>query len=537
MKTQETLMLLAMAGSVASAGDPFTEEAASRGLDYTFTDHMFGYSALFVDFDMDGDPDLFAVGGDSGKVGLWENDGAGNFSDRAPQARIPGSTMYVAAASADFDNDGDPDLYLCNWFEPDVLLRNDGDFQFTDVTAEAGLGSDGPASSASWTDYDNDGWLDFYVSIWNLDGRAESLLYHNNGDGTFTDVALELGVQDPKSLAFQACFFDFDRDGDQELYTTNDKGYARGCDWPNRFFRNDGGVFADIGADSGAGICCNAMNVGVGDFDRNLYPDVFVTNTSEGNILLLNNGDGTYTDGSGATGTSPIAVGWAGQFLDYDNNAYQDLFVCDMSGPDKLWHNDGQWPVSDAAADMGVADANKSFSASYADADGDGDLDMVRTSNMNPLALYINHEGEHRRWLRVRTLGMSGHPTPGTMVEILDANGVRQYGEVIYNAGYKSQNELVIHFGLDDAASVARVEIAWPDGTTRVLEDVAVNQVILARYCAADVTDDGTIDVQDFFAFLDAFAADESWADWDANGILDSDDFFGFLNDLAGGCS
>jgi hypothetical protein len=300
-------MLLFALVSVAPAGQAvaFTEEAIARGVSYNIEQpDTFGSGLAFVDLDNDADPDLVVIGrtttGVGPILGVYENDGAGAFIDRSvAYLQIPQLRMASGVTAADYDADGDLDLYISVWLQPNVLLRNNGNFSFTDVSAPAGLNDAGAGAGCGWGDYDGDGWLDVYVpnrTGTNLPtGEPSTIpnrLFRNLG-GTFIDVAAALGVAEGDSRSFQASFFDFDRDADADLYLVNDKGLSSGCQWRSRFWENVGGALVDISLESRTDGCVDGMCIALGDFDRNGLQDIYVTNLPFGNQLYLNNGDGT----------------------------------------------------------------------------------------------------------------------------------------------------------------------------------------------------------------------------------------------------
>jgi len=245
----------------ANAESPFTEEAFLRGIAYTTSENnTFGKGLAFVDLDADGDDDLIATGAANGVVGIWENDGDGFFTYRQTGGTPRALPKASSVCAADYNADGLKDVYIGNWVGGggNLLLRNNGNFSFTDVAQEAGVNDLGAAGGCAWADYDNDGKIDLYVA--NRTGSESSpipnRLYRNRGDGTFVDVAQELGVADQR-LSCQVLWFDLGNDGDADFYLSTDKGYATGLG--NRMFRNDGGTFVEISAQSGTDILMEGM--------------------------------------------------------------------------------------------------------------------------------------------------------------------------------------------------------------------------------------------------------------------------------------
>ncbi|MCH7597274.1 MAG: VCBS repeat-containing protein, partial [Planctomycetes bacterium] len=405
------------------------------------------------------------------------NDGTGNFTNRFAGSGIPVIAKMSSVIVADYDSDGDLDIYLGNWELPNVLMRNDGGFNFTDVSVAAGVADVGAAVGCAWGDFDNDSHVDLYVA--NRGGSSGNpitqRLYRNQGDGTFVDVAVALGVNYTIPL-YQAVFVDFDLDGDADLYLSGDKCAAHGE--PNRLYRNDGGTFTDISVGSGADVCIGSMGVAIGDLNFDGWPDMYCTDVPPDNVMLLNQGgNGTFVDDAIASGLASNAIGWAAIFFDYDNDTREDLYVCNSSDVNRLYDNDGVWPIPDVAAALQVNDPGSSFGAAVGDIDGDGDLDLLVSDNGDRVRLFINHEGENRNWIKFHVRGYGeSYAAIGANVQI-NVGSTSQRKEVIAGGnGFKGQNELILHFGLDTAQTVDEAVITWPGGHTRTLTNLVANR-------------------------------------------------------------
>ncbi len=544
---------LIIAGDVAydldaRAQSPFTEEALQRGVNYPIAfnhgaAHSFGEGVAFADLDGDWDPDLITVGRWDGVVGLFENDGSGYFTDLSATSAIPQGINHSGVTAADFDGDQDVDLFLANWLQPNLLLRNDGDFAFTDVTAKADMGDAGAGTGCAWGDYDGDGRLDVYLSNRTDSGFGggggtleENRLYHNLGGGQFEEVAESLGVQDPGAPTFQAVFFDFDWDGDADLYLSTDKGYADG-DFRNHLFENQGGAFVEITDKSGTGASINSMGVAVGDFDVNGFQDLYCTNTLEGNPLYLNQGDGTFVESSALAGVQSFAFGWGAVFYDYDNNSFLDLYVCNITSTNRFYVYNGAWPAVNLAVALAVADQGLSYGVAVADIDNDGDLDMAVQNENDRTRLYINHQGETRNWARLNVIGQgSNFFAIGARVAVRTGKDWR-IREIIAGSNYKSQNELTVHVGVDLAETLDEVFVTWPGGASRTLLGLAANRTwfIVPPEQLGDIDGDGAVtpaDITPFVAVLVGAAADPvaaARADLGGNGLPDGGDIGPFV--------
>lgn len=471
------------AGAIA----PFTEEAVQRGIVYVMQDwpQSYGHTGFgcgFADLDGDGDPDIVLIGAATGSVGIFENDGTGTFIDRSQFNGIPTLPEGSAFVAGDYDSDGDLDLYFTQIGLRNVLLRNNGGFQFTDLFETANVGGSGASESACFGDYNGDGRLDLYVV--NYHGIGYDLpnkLYRNLGNGTFDDVAPALGVDDA-GLGYQAVWFDYDRDADLDLYLSNDK--AVGSQLPNQLWRNDGGQFVNVSQASGTNVALDSMGVACGDFDGNGWPDLYCTNVpgagGMNNPLLLNQGDGTFARAEGLWGVDNLFISWGAIFFDFDNDGLQDLYVNNMNDPNTLYRRTTALSSTEiGAVAMVTGNIGKSFSSAIADVDGDGDLDLLLNNLSGNVQLFINHEGQKRNWIRCRLVGSGNNVfAVGAGVGIRVGN-TWQFQEILAGGnGYKGQNELTIHFGLDDATIVDEIVVYWPGGATTTAENIPANQVL-----------------------------------------------------------
>jgi len=498
LRTEQSVRVLICAGlaiglgaapMAASAGDPapFTEEAFARGIEF-WADHTngdTGRGVAFVDLDNDGDPDVVLLGEVDGTTGIYENDGNGFFTAIVPEEPLPKSTRTASVTAADYDNDGDQDLYIGVYGEFNQLLRNEGSFTFTNVADEAGVkggdGLHGPATGTCWGDYDNDGWLDLYVS----QDPERNYFFHNLGDGTFEEVAIELGVETQlDSPTFQPAFLDYDRDGDHDLFIASDRGYITDCWNHNWFYENQGdGTFVDITESSGTFGCINGMGLAVGDYDNDGLLDLYITNTKQGNPLYMNQGDGTFIDESIESETITYKVGWATTFFDYDNDGYQELYSCNVTTegemqPNSFYSHTGSWPTIDVAPILGIDSTKNSMCMATADVDNDGDVDFLLQSWNSYIELWINNEGDANGANFVK-LDMQGQGANrfaiGSSIEI-SAGGMTQYREVAAGSNHKCQNELVQHVGLGAETMIDTATAYWLGGDSRPLSNIPAGE-------------------------------------------------------------
>ncbi len=467
--------------ALAGTPVPFTEEAVARGINYTPRyGNLWGRGLALADLDDDGDPDLITLGALGDVPGIYENDGSGNFIDRSIGSGIGPTLRASGVIAGDYDNDGDLDLYISCWMEPNFLYRNEGGFVFTDQTGVARVGDPGGGQGCAWGDYDNDGLLDLYVANRPEDPISPppipNRLYHNLGNGEFEEVALLLGVDRGNDPTFQASFVDFDRDGDADLYLATDKGECDANGWRNHLFENVGGTFVDITASSGTEACIEAMCIAIGDFNGNGHQDFYCTNGPPGNALFINQGDSTFTAEAGISGTSSFALGWGSVMFDFDNDRDLDLYVCNQTVENRLYRNDSAWPCVGIASSMGVDDSGASFTTAVADVDNDGDMDLFLANIEVPIRLFINNNGGIGNWVKFDVIGEGpARYAIGANIRVRTAS-TWQLREVIAGCNFKNQNDLVQHIGLGSASITNEIEITWPGGYARTLTNYPANQ-------------------------------------------------------------
>lgn len=489
---------------------PFADEAMQRGITYLALfprgepDVVPGSGIGFLDLDLDDDLDMMVLGrvGD-GLVGVYENDGTGRFTDRSADSGIPPDRLIRALAAGDYDDDGDWDVYLSYWTARNGLFRNDGDFHFTDVTEFAGVGHVGQGSGCSWGDYDGDQRLDLYVSDYGID--RPNRLYRNRGDGSFEDVAPALGVTSGRRT-MQGAFLDFDGDADMDLYVANDLMGFICPECCNELYRNDGGVFSKMPDESGANACLNSMCIAVGDVDNNLALDFFFTDDffRPGNILILNQGDGTFVNASTEAGINPMgAVGWGAVFFDYDNDGYEELFVTYNTAANQFYENDGRFPLTNVASSLGLDFDGLSYCTAVGDVDDDGDLDLAVWSRQQNIRLYMNQEGHKRRWAKLVVIGEGRNKFGIGATVTISAGGRRQIRHLMAGNNFKGQDSNELHFGLDTARTLDEIVVLWPGGTTRTLTNYAGNKTwkLYPPSRLGDANGDGVVGADDLAAF------------------------------------
>jgi enediyne biosynthesis protein E4 len=570
---------IGLAGSVlagaALAGEPgdistFTEEAVSRGLVYEIqstselTSSVHGFGIAIADLNGNGHNDLVLLGHSEGIVGFFENDGNGFFTDRSytevdgkpvPKFVYP---MASGIAVADFTGNGLVDIYITqvnDGITPgrNVLLRNEGDFEFTDVSAAADVDNNSRGHAAVWVDFDNSGWLDLYVVNYTYpsvqdDSEHRNKLYRNLGNGTFEDISAGSGVDD-HGMGLAAVFSDINRNGWLDLYVVNDRGHSPPMYRANQSWRNDGGQFQNTCETSGLCLGLFSMGVATGDITGNGFVDFYVTNLPHPsayngwNPLLINQGDWTFTEECQDAGVCQLILSWASIFFDYNNNGWLDLYVCNQTQANRLYANTGQFPFVNITSETGVAGSEgHSYNAAVGDLTGNGALDLVLNNygtggEPANVQLFVNHEGTKRNWVRFNVVGYApNHHAIGSNVEIT-ADGHTQWRE-IYAGGnnFKSQNELVYHFGLDQVSVVDQIVVNWPGGNvTRTLTNYPANHTwtIYPPEMLGDANGDGLINVTDLLALFSAWGPVQPGTeimDINGDGIINVTDLLALFN-------
>lgn len=506
------------------AGIAFRHENSAT--DEKYMVETMGAGGGFLDYDGDGDLDIYLVNGaplpGSTHIGapptnaLYRNDGEGRLTDTTVAAGVGDTGFGMGMAAADYDNDGDLDLYVTN-FGDNVFYRNNGDGTFTDITEHAGVATGGWSASAAFGDADGDGLLDLFVSRY-VDFRLDnhkfcgnlaenlpaychpdvynaepSVLYRNQGDGTFADVTAEAGVTTPgegKSLG--VVWGDYDNDGDQDIYVANDS-------MRNFLFQNDGtGKFHDVTLLAGVGYSEDGqaqagMGTDLGDYDGDGWLDIVVTNLDfEYNALYRGDTSGIFTDvsyNSGLAEPSLNYVGFGTFFFDYDNDGWLDVFVATghiidniaafgsistYEEPNFLFHNNGDGTFDDVSKTTGEVFTTRDVArgAAAGDVDGDGDEDILVTRCGQTAVLLENVGGNENGWLALRLVGTdSNRDGVGARVSVHFGDRVVMK-EVKAGSSYLSQSALELTFGLGNNKVAERVEIRWPSGTIETIEAV-----------------------------------------------------------------
>lgn len=546
--------------------EPFVDEAVARGVTYAVqpwngpTGQFQGFGCAIADLNGNGQQDIVIMGDGQGLVGIYENDGTGHFNDHSATSNIPLLTKPSGIALADYNGNGMLDIYITQQtYHANVLLRNLDGFTFQDVSDQAGVANTGYGESAAWADYDNDGWLDLYVVNYTFpsqinDPTRRNQLYRNNADGTFTPVAQQLGVDD-HGVGYAAVWSDVNRNGWLDLHVVNDRGHLPSQFRSNQLWRNDGGTFTNISESSGTDIGMWAMGVAAGDFYGNGYPDFYITNLPNiggyggVNPLLINQGDETFVDMNYKAGVEQFIFSWAAFFFDFTNNGHLDLYVCNQGQANNLFANSGSFPTQLVTEQAGVqGTTGNSFNAAYGDVTGNGSLDILLnnygTFGPTNVQLFINYEGNTRNWMRFNVVGHDGNTRAiGANIDL--RVGDTWHWREIYAGGnnFKSQNEMVFHFGLNDTETADEIVVNWPGGNiTRTLSNYPANHTwtIYPPERLGDATGDGSVGLPDLLALLGAWGSVTPGAevvDMNGDGVIDVTDILQLLSKWTGSAS
>jgi hypothetical protein len=492
---------------------------------------MSGGVALF-DYDNDGYLDIYFVNSltvdlakshQKTRSALYHNNGAGTFADVTDKAGVGDIGFGMGVAVGDYNNDGFDDLYV-TCLGPNHLFKNNGNGTFTEVTTKAGVGDPRWSTGAAFVDYDNDGKLDLFVSNYvdfdlnhlpefgqgrtcqfkgvpvqcgprGLPGAGDSL-YHNNGDGTFTDVSKKAGLSDPNGYyGMGVICSDFDEDGFVDIFVANDST-------PNFLYHNNGdGTFKEIGftsgmAVSGSGSEQGCMGVTVADYDHDGMLDLFVTNfDDEYNTLYHYDSRNLFTDVSYAAKVAEVSlpyVGWGTKFFDYDNDGWVDLFVANGHAyPQRdryrerklLHHNNRDGTFTEVAEQFGSAlmEERVSRGVAFGDIDNDGDVDLVCNDLDGVPQLLRNEGGNANNFVLIKTVGVkSNRDGIGGRVKVVTGD-LTQVDEVRSGGSYLSQNDLRLHFGIARRTKIDLIEVRWPSGVVDKITDLSANKTFTIK--------------------------------------------------------
>src|ERR1700693_2175652 len=532
-KAQDSRITVRYTDIRKEAGITFLQDSTQTEEKYYL--ETMGTGVGWIDYDQDGLMDLFFV--QSGETdaykpahplrsALYRNNGDGTFTDVTEKAGVGGEGHYgQGVAVGDLDNDGYPDLYVTGYGRA-ILYHNNGDGTFTDVTAKAGVADEGGwSASAGWFDYDKDGWLDLLVTnyiewspknnMWcgerrpgyrsychpgNYKGQ-KTKLYHNNHDGTFTDVSDKSGVGKPESKGMGVVLADFNNDGWTDIAIANDS-------WPNFLFINKhDGTFEDVSFVSGMAASEDGryeagMGIDAADVDGDGWQDVYITHLDfELNRLYHNNHDGTFTDDTFRSGLGDKAMLLSGvsmKFVDYDNDGWDDILQLNSAMLDNvaLYHSEvsykepllmfrnlgkGHFAMTSAALGPDFLRPVAGRGLATADYDNNGDIDIVTNNRGDYPSLLRNDGGNANHWLEILLIGTKSNRDGIGASLRLTAEGVSHVEQAKGGMSYMSASDPRIFFGLGKRTKIDSLEITWPGGLVEKLMNVPIDKIIAVK--------------------------------------------------------
>ena len=544
------LLVLLLMGATSTSEVQFVDVTQQSKVDFKqensatsnkYLIETMGGGVALLDYDNDGRLDIFFTNGGQiddpmpdGKTPdksdkrfwnrLYHQNADTKFTDvteRAGLSGMPQGFYSMGVAVGDYDNDGFEDIYVTG-FGGNILYHNNGNGTFTDMTKKAGVSAGGWSASAGFFDYDNDGKLDLFVTRYldwnfktnrycgekrpgyraychpdNYDSMTD-VLYHNNGDGTFTDVSGKAGIANPHGKGLGVAFADYDGDGYTDIFVANDSVQCF-------LYHNNGkGTFTEVGLLAGVGYnedgkTFAGMGVDFSDYDNDGLPDLVITDLSNERYLLFhNNGDGSFRDATNQSGMGSATLsfsGWSTHFFDFDSDGWKDLFVAQshvmdtiektspnlryLEPPLLLRNQSGHFSRVLAGEVFQRAWAGRG--AAFGDLDNDGDVDIV-VSNVGQKAYVLRNEGGNgKNWVGIETVGSrSNRDGIGARIKVVSPSGLTQFYTVNTAVGYLSASDKRVIAGLGDDPTAKLIEIRWPSGIVQKFENVKARQFLKA---------------------------------------------------------
>jgi len=475
----------------------FENQASIRGINEDTGSVSMGGGISFVDFDEDGLDDISLGTGNGESIQFYKNfDGFFAQIDLLP---IDLNFQNKSIIWVDFDNDGDKDLFAASQTDGNRLFEKQNDNSLVDITTAAGFITENMFTfGVSWADINNDGCLDVYLSNRTQISAITNYLYQNNCDGTFTEVTNAVGLQNSAALTFCSGFFDFNNDGWQDLYLANDKIDK------NKLFKNNGnGSFTDVSESSQTDLIVDAMSVTIDDYNNDGFFDIFMTNTPNNEattigstILLRNNGDETFTNVSAISGAQLNSWSWGANFFDAENDMDLDLYVsCSYDGsqgfPSYAFYENNGNETFGGSTNVGLDNSGESFASAIGDVDNDGLEDIVVINNSLEPFLWKNLTVTDNDYLKIKLIGTTSNADGiGAKIEV-HSDGIIQFRYTMCGEGYLSQNSLIETFGVGNNNTVDIIKVTWPSGIVDTYNSITTNQIFT-------ITEGSTLSISDY---------------------------------------
>ena len=466
-------LILAMFIKILRGATLFTDITIDTGILFSGVSE----GVCVFDYNNDGMDDILFTTRNGSSNHLYRNEGNMIFMDVSFESNI-GVTMEARTAVAgDFDNDGDLDVFIGATVGESMLFENTGEGTFQDITDISGINISDQVRGSSWVDHDKDGFLDLYVGLL----YEPNKLFKNNGDGTFVDVAQNIGAAGPLTagIIMGLGFIDYDRDGDQDLFITQDNNNG------NILLRyEDYGAYTDVSAISQIDLDVMGMGVAFGDIDRDGLFDFYTTNLYE-NSLLLNSISGVFLDISTSSGTEDIpgSMGWGTFFFDANNDGWVDIYNNNETAfggvINSLMINQGDQTFNMLNYESGAVINNNGYGSAFSDFDQDGDLDMIlvgHPSSSGSINL-LRNDSDPQNWIMFKLSQLEQNIYGvGSTIELYHGN-TRQLNFIGAGNGYCSQNTLNVHFGLGQETIIDSVIVFWPDGISESFSGLVFNEI------------------------------------------------------------
>ncbi|MDA9993436.1 CRTAC1 family protein [bacterium] len=543
-KSYLTLLNVAVAAMVGDAcgqveAPTFVDVGAASGLLAEGLHH----AVAIGDYNGDGWEDLY-VGSRSTGNSLYRNNGDMTFTEVGEEAGVADEGYTNAAIWLDFDNDGDLDLATGNGYAfggsepaPNRFYVNQGDGTFVDMAATFGVASTSMCRSLHAADYDGDGFTDLYV----VNLNSANHFYKNTTGQGFSNVYFQTGTVDT-GVGMGSIFFDYDNDGDQDLYLTHDANQT------NKLYRNNNdGTFYDLAFLSGLNYQGNCMGVDVADINHDGHLDLYITDLFP-SAMFANNGDGTFDDISIFSSTNDSGMTWGCVFLDYDHDGEWDLYLVNdyqfAPIPNILYKGQGDMTFSKVSeGDPTLEHRHSDFGLAMGDLDRDGDMDMViatTNSDTQPgLALLRNDASINGHWLQVKLIGTQSNRDAVGARATLHFDGKTRMDEVNIGQGYSGASTLDLHWGLGWSPAVDSLEVRWPSGEITMHHELAINtrhEIWEPTNCLADFDYDFARSSGDLLVLLSGFGQFGTPTDLDGDGVVAASDLLVFLTVFGTSC-
>lgn len=490
-----TFIVFLLSFQVVYAVPYFIDISESSGVNVSHSSDTFAIGQAWIDFDNDDDLDIY-VTDQNGPNHLLINQGDETFVEDGKFANVQlHNQACVGVSVADYDNDGWDDIYV-NCLGDNHLFKNNYGRSFTDVTSVAGVNDANNSQVSAWADVNNDGWLDLYVVNYNDgqasndvpfgSGPAKDKFFLSNGNGTFININSDLSDINLFKPGLAVTFFDYDNDGDQDLYVVIDRFHG------NVLWRNDGPAtdqcgtywcFTDVSVETGSAAEVYGMGIATGDIDLDGDMDMYFSSIGEQLLLLnqLSQGSATFVDVSDQSVLNvPETAGWATVFFDYDNDSYLDAMIATYGTDDqtmeKLFKGNGDGSFIDVTNDAGLSDHIYTEGIAYGDMNADGKLDLLKGNNNSGYKLYKNNISNENNWVIFNLNGYGGvnRNAIGTKVLLQTTDGKTLVRSVTSGDARGSGNQLAVHFGLGKS-QINQVTLIWPSGEQQVVNGLMPN--------------------------------------------------------------